>query len=64
MAAQYLPRTDIIVTAILHDTIEDTEMSFEMIQNIFGKLIANQVQDLSRIKPDRNISAAEMVELL
>ena len=58
-------RTDIFVTAILHDTIEDTELTFEMIKNIFCSLIANQVMDLTRIKKDGyKISSVELIKSL
>ncbi len=64
MVADYLLKTDIIITAILHDTIEDTTLTQEMIANIFGEPIASHVADLTRIKPDGKITSAEMVELL
>jgi (p)ppGpp synthase/HD superfamily hydrolase len=65
MISDYLFRTDIIVTSILHDTIEDTDLTFGMITSIFGEVVASQVMDLTRIKEDsRKISSAEMVELL
>lgn len=65
MISEYLFRTDIMVTAILHDTIEDTNLTFEMINSIFGQVVANQVLDLTRIKEDvGKISSAEMVEIL
>jgi (p)ppGpp synthase/HD superfamily hydrolase len=64
MVADYCFTTNIIVTSILHDTIEDTELTKEMIEYIFGTLIADQVEDLTRIKIDRKISSAEMVTFL
>jgi len=64
MVAPYCFKTDILVTSILHDTIEDTELTKEMISYIFGPIIASQVDDLTRIKIDQKISAAEMLELL
>ena len=65
MVSDYLFRTDIIITSILHDTIEDTSLTFEMIQSEFGLLVASQVADLSRIKvADGKISSAEMVKSL
>ena len=64
LISDYLFRTDIIITAILHDTIEDTDLSKEMIENIFGSLVSNQVVDLTRVKVDHKISSATMVELL
>jgi (p)ppGpp synthase/HD superfamily hydrolase len=58
-------RTDLIITAILHDTIEDTTLTFERISRIFGHCVANQVMDLTRIKEDGSkISSADMVESL
>ncbi len=64
MMSDYLFRTDILVSSILHDTIEDTELTQEIIAKIFGDKIADQVADLTRIKGDKKISSAEMVELL
>lgn len=65
LVSDYLFRTDILVTAILHDTIEDTELTKEKIAKEFGWKVANQVMDLTRIKEDGiKISSAEMVEIL
>jgi (p)ppGpp synthase/HD superfamily hydrolase len=64
MVADYLLRTDIIITAILHDTIEDTSLTAEMIETAFGGKIAGQVEDLTRIKPGGKISSAELVDSL
>ncbi|MFP3120194.1 HD domain-containing protein [Rickettsia sp. R2] len=65
MISDYLFRTDILVTSILHDTIEDTELTKEKILQEFGANIANQVMDLTRIKENGiKISSAEMVEML
>ncbi|WP_103897117.1 HD domain-containing protein [Rickettsia fournieri] len=64
MISDYLFRTDIIVTSILHDCIEDTLLTKEMIIQEFGHKIANQVEDLTRVKNDKKISAAEMVKIL
>lgn len=58
-------RTDLFVTAILHDTIEDTKLTFNMIKNIFGNLVASQVMDLTRTKENgHKISAAEIFKSL
>ncbi len=65
MISDYLFRTDILVTSILHDTIEDTELTKEKILQEFGEKIANQVMDLTRIKKNGiKSSSAEMVEML
>lgn len=64
MVAEYCFKTDILVTSILHDTIEDTSLTKNIIENIFGYNIANNVDDLTRIKFNRKISAANIVDLL
>ncbi|WP_375332490.1 MULTISPECIES: HD domain-containing protein [unclassified Candidatus Tisiphia] len=64
MISDYLFRTDIIVTSILHDTIEDTILTEKMIAYIFGEQVASQVEDLSRNKPHGKISSAEIMESL
>ncbi|MDD9334645.1 MAG: HD domain-containing protein [Rickettsiaceae bacterium] len=64
IVSDYLPRTDIIVTSLLHDTIEDTELTEPMIAHIFGNKVASQVEALSRNKPYGKISSAEMVKIL
>ncbi|WP_375319036.1 HD domain-containing protein [Candidatus Tisiphia endosymbiont of Oplodontha viridula] len=71
MVAQYtalrIPkyfRTDMIVTALLHDTIEDTQLTEKMIFYVFGDQVASQVQDLTRVKPHGKISSAETLNIL
>lgn len=64
MISDYLFRTDIIVSSILHDVIEDTELTKAMIAKIFGHVVAMQVEDLTRVKLDRKISAIEMIQSL
>ncbi|MDD9335651.1 MAG: hypothetical protein PV347_06525 [Rickettsiaceae bacterium] len=51
-------RTDLTVTAILHDTIEDTKLTKSKIAYIFSDLIADQIEKLTRGKCDRKISSA------
>ncbi|WP_341793896.1 HD domain-containing protein [Rickettsia endosymbiont of Ceutorhynchus obstrictus] len=64
MISDYSFKTDLIVTAILHDAIEDTELTQEMIAEAFSDKIASYVEDLTRIKKDHKISAVEMVKML
>ncbi|KJV62260.1 HD domain protein [Rickettsia amblyommatis str. Ac/Pa] len=64
MVSDYSCRTDIIINAILHDCIEDTLLTKEMIVKEFGNKIAGQVEDLTRVKKDKKISAAEVVKIL
>ena len=64
LVAPYCFKTDVLVTSILHDTIEDTDLTQDLIEHIFDANIANKVEDLTRVKLDRKISSAEIVELL
>jgi guanosine-3',5'-bis(diphosphate) 3'-pyrophosphohydrolase len=38
---------DILVSAILHDTVEDTNTSFEEIERVFGENVANIVREVT-----------------
>lgn len=61
----YVFTTDTIVTSILHDTIEDTVLTQEMITMLFSKSISDQVMSLTRLGQDNTkISSAKMLELL
>ena len=55
--------TATITTALLHDTIEDTETTFEQIEKLFGKEIAELVEGVTKISKleDKSLeySAAE-----
>lgn len=52
MISDYKLKTDVIVASILHDTVEDTEVTVEMIQGTFGQRIAQMVDRLTRDRPD------------
>jgi (p)ppGpp synthase/HD superfamily hydrolase len=56
--------TNFLVTAILHDCIEDTTLTSEMIAEIFNQEVANGVEDLTRIKNGVKVTAAETLVLL
>ena len=59
-----LVNTDVLVTSILHDTLEDTVLTKEMIAYIFDSKIADNVEDLTRIKDGLKISSLNMVKTL
>jgi len=56
--------TELIITAILHDTLEDTSLTATEISQQFGKEVSKGVEFLSRNKADFKISAAEVLENL
>jgi (p)ppGpp synthase/HD superfamily hydrolase len=71
MVAQYtaqeiptLFKTEMIVTSLLHDTIEDTILTEEMIARIFGSQVASQVEALTRNKSYGKISSKDTLDLL
>ena len=57
-------KTDLLVSSILHDTIEDTDLTFEMIAKIFGEVVAQQVEGMTRIKTHGKITSEELVNSL
>ena len=44
------PTEEMVIVALLHDVLEDTECTWDTIQNIFGKDIAEYVYCLTYIK--------------
>jgi (p)ppGpp synthase/HD superfamily hydrolase len=61
MISDYKLKTDIIAASILHDLIEDTEVTVEMIQGTFGERIAEMVDRLTRDRPDGTKLTVEQV---
>jgi (p)ppGpp synthase/HD superfamily hydrolase len=58
-------RDDLLITAILHDTLEDTTLTFEAIKEAFGETVARQVLDLTRIKENGlKTTAADTIKAL
>jgi (p)ppGpp synthase/HD superfamily hydrolase len=49
--------TEGIVAALLHDTVEDTSVTIEDVQNTFGGRIAFLVQGLTKLKKEQVISS-------
>ncbi len=56
--------THLIIAGILHDTIEDTKLTKNMISKIFNHEIACYVEDLTRIKNGVKISPKEALDIL
>jgi (p)ppGpp synthase/HD superfamily hydrolase len=52
MISEHKLKTDVIVASILHDIIEDTPVTAEMILDNFGQRIAEMVDRLTRDRPE------------
>lgn len=52
MCLRYIYKTDVIVTAILHDVVEDTDVTIDMIKEEFGPRVAEMVSMLTRDRDD------------
>ena len=61
MISDYKLKTDIIVASILHDIIEDTEVTAGMIFDNFGQRIAEMVDRLTRDRPDGSKLSVEEI---
>ena len=61
MVADYLLKTDVIVASILHDIVEDTEMTAGMILDIFGRRVEEMVDRLTRDRPDGSKLSVEQI---
>ncbi|KJV74264.1 HD domain protein [Orientia tsutsugamushi str. TA716] len=64
MVADYSFKTDTIITAILHDTIEDTTLTKEKIAIEFNDNIAEQVLALTRNRGGKKTSSMKMIQTL
>jgi (p)ppGpp synthase/HD superfamily hydrolase len=56
--------TNLITIAILHDCLEDTKLTKDMIAVIFNQSIANGVEDLTRLKHAMKTTAADTLNVL
>jgi len=61
MISDYQLKTDVIVASILHDIIEDTEVTAGMILDNFGWRITEIVDRLTRDRPDGNKLSVEEI---
>ena len=61
MISEYKLKTDIIAVSILHDIVEDTEVTVEMIEGTFGQRIAEMVDRLTRDRTDGSKLSIEQV---
>jgi (p)ppGpp synthase/HD superfamily hydrolase len=55
-----IPKTRIITSALLHDVVEDSECSIEMVRDEFGARVAEIVYRLTNIRDGKKISTSEV----
>ncbi len=56
MTAGVLPQGDAVAAALLHDTVEDTQVSLSAIEETFGGQVRSLVDGLTKIKALANVS--------
>lgn len=61
LVADHLQNTNLLIISILHDTIEDTSLTSQMIAYIFNPTVARGVVDLTRIKEGKKCTAADTI---
>jgi (p)ppGpp synthase/HD superfamily hydrolase len=61
LVSEYKLTTNVIVTAILHDVVEDTEVTAGMILDSFSWRIAEMVDRLTRDRPDGSKLSVETI---
>lgn len=61
IVSDYNLKTEVIVTSILHDILEDTEATESMLREVFGSRIAEMVDRLTRDRSDGSKLSVEQV---
>jgi guanosine-3',5'-bis(diphosphate) 3'-pyrophosphohydrolase len=59
MVSDFSLKTDVIVASILHDIVEDTEVTTGMVLDSFGWRVAEMVDRLTRDRPDKTKLSVE-----
>ena len=54
MVVEYIPTTDVLIGALLHDVVEDTACTLELIKQEFNARVAQIVERLTRVKTDKD----------
>ena len=64
MISDYNLKTDVIAASILHDVVEDTEVTINMILETFGQRVAEMVNRLTRDRLDgTKLSVKEIIRM-
>lgn len=69
MVVEYIPTTDVVIGALLHDLVEDTDCTLDLIKEEFNERTAQIVERLTRVKLDEKgnktkVAVGDVVENL
>lgn len=64
IVSRYRFNNHAIITSLLHDLIEDTEVTANMIEQYFGSIVAQSVEFLTRIKINKKLTIKELINQL
>jgi (p)ppGpp synthase/HD superfamily hydrolase len=60
---EHMPKTKVIIAALLHDVVEDTPCTIEIISETFGARVAEMVHRLTRVRGDGiKLSVSRIIE--
>lgn len=62
MVSEYKFEEKIIISALLHDTIEDTNITYEIIEQEFGSRVKEIVYRLTRIRDEVKVSVERIID--
>ncbi|MCX7609898.1 MAG: bifunctional (p)ppGpp synthetase/guanosine-3',5'-bis(diphosphate) 3'-pyrophosphohydrolase [Anaerolineales bacterium] len=62
--ANYSMPAEVIIASLLHDTLEDTDLSIDVLRNEFGETVANLVQGVTKLTHLPRVSRGERAEEL
>ena len=64
IAAFYSPKTEVIIVAILHDVVEDTEIENSLIKYIWGKSVSKIVEMVTDLNEELDVTFKPNEDLL
>ena len=55
--------TTAVIGALLHDVVEDTEITYKSVENNFGSTVANLVEALTKVRGNKNLTLKKILLL-
>ena len=62
-ATEYDVDTKTIISALLHDVLEDTDTALEILEENFGNTVANLVNAMTKVKKDKRVTLKKIIKL-